>query len=381
MKKFLLSATFGLSLFSFSQTTVIMDAGSNNTTVNTCLGGLFDSGGAGAITPYTNNENYTVTICPDVPGDFITLYWVVFQLDPTDNIPGPGSDADNMTIYDGPNTSAGTLGTYGTNDLDGLIVSASILNPSGCLTIVFNSNASGVGNFNASISCDTPCDAPVVQGIINGADNVIGDSIAVCVGESVSFSDTGSSPGPGFSLVQWTWDFMDGTADSTSGLNASHAFTAPGEYLVQLYVEDDNGCSNNNLLSLQVLVATPPSWDPFPTDTTICLGESVVLAAQPANYEVMWTGFPGGVWDSDNCVPDDVGVLVTTPLTMTGFNSSEVVDQISDIVSICVDIEHSFMGDFVLQVQCPTGQIMTLHQQGGGGTNLGVPSYSGSGLR
>lgn len=372
---------FGLAAFfvgsAFAQTTVIMDATSDGTTVNACLGGLFDSGGAGPITPYSDNESYTVTICPDVPGDFVTLYWVVFQLDPTDNVPGPGSDADNMTIYDGPNTSAGTLGTYTTTDLDGLMVSASILNPSGCLTIVFNSNANGVGNFNASISCDTPCDNPIVQGIIQNADNVAGDSIAVCVGEVIDFMDTGSQAGAGFSLVQWTWDFMDGTLDSLSGTSASHAFSAPGEYLVQLYVEDDNGCSNNNLLSLQVLVATPPSFIPFPGDTTICLGESVALAAQPDQYEVEWTGFPGGVWDSDHCVPDDVGILNVLPMTMTGFASGEIIDQISDIVSICVDIEHSFMGDFVLQIECPTGQIMTLHQQGGGGTNLGVPSYTG----
>lgn len=379
MKKLLLFLVTGFSWLSFSQTTVvIMDAGSNNTTVNTCLGGLFDSGGAGASTPYSNNENYTVTICPDTPGDFITLYWVVFQLDPTDNIPGSGSDADHMTIYDGPNTSAGTLGTYTANDLDGLIVSASILNPSGCLTIVFQSNATGVGNFNASISCDTPCDPPIVAGQIVNADNVTGDSIAVCIGELVNFQDTGTVPGdPLFTLVQWTWDFMDGSMDSTSGTSVSHAFDTPGEYLVQLYVEDDNGCTNNNLLSLQVLVATLPTFDPFPGDTTICLGESVTLAAQPQDYEVEWTGFPGGVWDEEHCVGDEVGVLNTLPMTMTGFNSSEVIDQVSDIISICVDIEHSFMGDFVLQIQCPTGQIMTLHQQGGGGTNLGIPSYTG----
>lgn len=363
---------------STAQTTVIMDAASDNTTVNTCLGGLFDSGGAGAVAPYQNNESYTVTICPDVPGDFITLYWVVFQLDPTDNIPGPGSDADNMTIYDGPNTSAGTLGTYNANDLDGLIVSASILNPSGCLTIVFDSNNSGVGNFNASISCDTPCDPPIVDAEIFNADNATGDSIAVCIGELVTFNDVGTVPGdPMFTLVQWTWDFMDGSMDSTSGTTATHAYSAPGEYIVQLYVEDDNGCTNNNLASLRVIVETLPDWTPFPGDTTICLGESVTLQAVPDQYEVEWTGFPGGIWDTDHCVPDDVGVLNTMPLTMTGFASGEIIDQVSDIVSICVDIEHSFMGDFVLQIQCPTGQIMTLHQQGGGGTNLGVPSYSG----
>lgn len=378
MKKILAAIAVSIGFYSFSQTTVIMGPGTDGTTVNACLGGLFDTGGAGAATPYSNNENYTVTICPDTPGDFITLYWVVFQLDPTDNIPGPGSDADNMTIYDGPNTSSGTLGTYTGTALDGLIVSATNLNPSGCLTIVFNSNATGVGNYNASISCETPCAAPIVAGQILNADNVTGDSIAVCVGEVVSFEDTGTVPGdPMFTLVQWTWDFMDGTLDSTSGTSVSHSFDEPGEYLVQLYVEDDNGCTNNNLLSLQVLVATLPTMDPFPGDTTICLGEFVTFTAEPDQYEVEWAGFPGGVWDSDNCVPDDVGVLQTLPLTMTGFNSSETIDEISDIVSICVDIEHSFMGDFVIQLQCPTGQIMTLHQQGGGGTNLGVPSYSG----
>ena len=366
------------SLAGYSQVTVIMNPASNNTTVNACLGGLFDSGGAGPATPYADNENYTITICPDVPGDFVTLYWVIFQLSTVDNIPGPGSDADNITIWDGPNTGAPTLGTYTGTQLDGLIVSATNMNPSGCLTIQFISNANGVGNFNASINCDTPCSNPIVAGEIINADNVQGDSIAVCVGETVDFQDTGSMPGdPMFTLMQWTWDFMDGTLDSTSGTTVSHAFANPGEYLVQLYVEDDNGCSNNNLLSLQVLVSTYPTFDPFPNDTTLCLGEQLALNAFPQQYEVEWTGFPGGVWDSDHCVADDVGVLTTLPLTMTGFASGETIDQISDIVSICVDIEHSFMGDFVLQLQCPTGQIMTLHQQGGGGTNLGVPSYTG----
>ena len=70
---------------------------------------------------------------------------------------------------------------------------------------------------------------------------------------------------------------------------------------------------------------------------------------------------------------DDVGTLQTTPMFVSGFPAGEVLDDISDIVSICVDIEHSFMGDFVLEIVCPDGSIMTLHQQGGGGTYLGCP--------
>ena len=73
-----------------------MNAGTNGSTVFTCLGGLYDSGGTGASAPYQNNENYVITVCPDVPGDFMTLQWTVFNLDCTDNLPGPPTDADHL---------------------------------------------------------------------------------------------------------------------------------------------------------------------------------------------------------------------------------------------------------------------------------------------
>jgi len=370
---------FGAS--SFSQVTqIVMDAASDNTTVNTCLGGLYDSGGTGPAMPYANGESYVVTICPDIPGDYITLLWTTFGLDCTDNIPGPGSDADNITIYDGPNTASPTLGTYGCGSLTvGDIFGASTFNPSGCLTIEFNSNASGTGNFTAQVSCETPCDPGTAIGIILNADNVQGDSIAICVGESVDFQDFFSTPGGSglFTLQKWVWKWFDGSPDDTlytPNAVISHTFNQPGQYVVQLVVVDDNGCVNNNATDIQVFVTTYPTFDPFPGDTTICLGEQVPLQAFPNAYEVEWSGFPLGVWVDDNCMEDLTGILQTTPLVITGYDSNISLSNLNpDVFSICVDCEHSFMGDFVLQIQCPTGQIMTLHQQGGGGCYIGQP--------
>ncbi|MEO9533003.1 MAG: PKD domain-containing protein [Crocinitomicaceae bacterium] len=358
-------------------TDVIMNAGTNGTTVNTCLGGLYDSGGTGANAPYQNGESYVITVCPDVPGDFMTLQWTVFNLDCTDNVPGPPTDADNITIYDGDNTGAPTLGTYYCGDLDpGDLFGATPMNPSGCLTIEFNSNANGTGDFNAQLSCETPCDPPTAAGqILNGP---APDSIAVCIGEVVSFADDGSVAGPSnlFTLEQWVWKWFDGTPNDTldNPGQVDHIFNTPGQYVVQLEVIDDNDCSNLNATDIQVFVTTYPSFDPFPSDTLLCVGESVDLESFPDQYEVEWSGFPLGVFIEDNCMEDLTGIVQPTPLTITGYDSNIALDNGNpDVLSICVEMEHSFLGDFVLQVQCPTGQIMTLHQQGGGGTNLGVP--------
>ncbi|MFK8037752.1 MAG: gliding motility-associated C-terminal domain-containing protein [Crocinitomicaceae bacterium] len=380
--KVLIIIFFTLSFSASSQlsTNIVMNAANNNTTFNTCLGGLYDSGGTGANAPYQNNESYTVTICPNVPGDFMTLQWTVFNLNGTNTSTAPNqTNADNITIYDGDDILAPTLGTYYAGDLTpGDLFGATPSNPTGCLTIVFNSNDVGTGDFNAQVTCETPCDPPSANATILNSDNLSGDSIAVCVDEMISFQDNGSTAGPSglFTLQKWVWSWGDGTPNDTllSGASLSHSFSNPGQYIVQLTVIDDNNCVNLNATDLNVFVSTYPTFVPFPGDTTLCLGQSVELAAAPDNYEQTWSGFPAQIYDATNCMEDLTGIVQATTLVLTGFDPNVSLNNANpDVLSICVEMEHSFMGDFVLQVQCPTGQIMTLHQQGGGGVNLGNP--------
>ncbi|MFM1932365.1 MAG: hypothetical protein RL226_1668, partial [Bacteroidota bacterium] len=251
----------------------------SNGVFQTCGGAFLDSGGQGGP-GYSNNENLTCTICPDTPGDVITVDFITFDLDNA----GAQNTWDWMSIYDGDNTTAGTLGTYYGTDLQGLFVTATPLNTSGCLTFVFHSNANGTGNFGGTITCDTPCDRPTAVATYDAP-----LSHRICVGDVINFDGSASFPGAGFTITEWLWDFADGTTD-TSGPIVSHSWDEPGEYVVELYLVDDNGCSSTNRVSLQLLVSTYPSWSPFPDDTFLCLGEDACFEAFPNDYEVTWLG-------------------------------------------------------------------------------------------
>ncbi len=360
-----------VTYFSFSQTVIPFDASSNNQTFSTCNGFIIDSGGQGGQ-GYSNGENVTITICPGTPGDIVSVVFNLFDLNLTDDNPNPNvANLDYMEVYDGPNLASPSLGSYSGNDLQGVVIQATILNPSGCLTFRFTSNTIGTGMFTASASCETPCATPFAGGIIAGG--ITSDSTVVCVDEIVNFQQFGSFAQMGFNLVDYTWDFMDGS--SATGQNVSHSFDIPGQYRVQLYITDDNGCGNTNLIDLQVFVGTIPTFEGFPGDTSICLGENLSFTTDPNSYEVLWDGFTGFQSIDDGCLPDTLlGVSQDIQITQTGFNAGATIQNVNDIEGFCLDLEHTFMGDLVILVECPNGQNQIFHQQGGGGTQIGVPN-------
>ncbi len=67
--------------------------------------------------------------------------------------------------------------------------------------------------------------------------------------------------------------------------------------------------------------------------------------------------------------------IVEVPfISETLVNSAEPGTLLTDIAQlgdICMEIEHSYMGDLVVSLSCPTGNTVILHQQSGGGTFLG----------
>jgi gliding motility-associated-like protein len=348
-----------------AQVDVIMDPSANGQTFNSCSGALYASGGVSGI-GYQNNENVTVILCPDVPGDVVTLDFITFNLSTQSTVPAPGNNADNFTVYDGNSTSEPTLGTYGGTQLQGLIVTCTSLNTSGCLTIVFNSNSAGTGNFAATITCSTPCQRPTAV-----LSTPTTDTLKICEGETVNFNGTPSFAAAGFNIDQYKWNFGDGTIDTTTGPVISHTYNTAGGYRADLYLRDDNGCASTNRVTKLILVGTVPSFTGTTPDPMVCFGENTCLTGvvTPTTY----TGLPDNNLGGATYLPDNVGQCFSSTIDFNLFGPGATLNNINDLISICVNMEHSYIGDLVASIYCPDGTQVILYQQGGGWNSLGEP--------
>jgi gliding motility-associated-like protein len=308
---------------------------------------------------YGNNENITFTVCPDFDAGetVVTIDFAVFNL-------GPG---DYMNIYQGTNTLFPLQGTYTGFELNGQFATAAEDNFTGCLTVQFVSDGSGTGNFAFVVSCGPPCERP--EAIIDaGGPN----PIRVCVGENITFNGNPSIFADGTSLASYNWTFGDGTSDNSSGMIVSHSYDTPGEYRVQLYLTDDNDCNSINLPDVQIFVGTTPSFDGSTPSLEICLGQSVDLNGVVTG--TLWNGLPENPIGGYLEIPDDQSQCFSSEIVFSNFTPGTVIDDVSDVDFIFVNMEHSFMGDLAISIICPNGQAMVLHQQGGSGTFLGIPN-------
>jgi gliding motility-associated-like protein len=137
----------------------------NNSTVNTCSGTFYDSGGAN--NNYGNNQTRTVTFCSTNPNDAISLVFNQFDLE---------NNWDYIYIYNGPNITSPLLGSYTGTSLNGSTIWAT----SGCITIRFESDFSiTASGWIANIVCGTAPTPPSCATLIP-AGNSCASATPIC---------------------------------------------------------------------------------------------------------------------------------------------------------------------------------------------------------
>jgi hypothetical protein len=142
-----------------------------------CGGNFYDSGGP--FGNYQNLENSTVTICPDVPGDVVTVNFTAFNIE---------SGWDYMYVYNGNSTSAAQIpGSPFTGTASpGQVTST---DPSGCLTFLFTSDGIVTApGWEATVACGEPPPPPTPP-----VNDLCADAIPVTCGSSVAGTTVNST--------------------------------------------------------------------------------------------------------------------------------------------------------------------------------------------
>lgn len=357
----------------------------NGTPINDCAGSFFDPGGPSA--DYGNNQNITTTLCAGGVGGgtHVRLDFSGLQL----------AAGDVLCFYDGTDATAPLLSCSDQYQPGAVVVvQATAANTSGCLTVVFTSNSTGTApGWSAAISCVKSCQTINAQLISTTPATVPADTgwIDICPGQRITFNGQGFYPQNGLVYNQsdfttsFEWNFGDG--DIAYGPTVSHKFTESGGYYVQLLLRDTLGCASTNLVSQRVRVAPKPNFELANAyNSTICANDTLQLSAavNAANSANNLGVSPGngsfqvsGTRSDSLALPDGTGIPYSTSVYFTEFSPGQVLTDINDLEGICVNIEHSWARDIQIEIECPNGSSVILHNHPGpigSQVYLGIPN-------
>lgn len=360
---------------------------------------------------------------------------------------------DTLFIYDGPSTSSPIRAKINncTGHYEGQEIYVSPTNTSGTLTIRFvcasNASQGGTG-FSLSGNCGTPCEKvePVIEtafyrtrnGQIYDTANIRnvpvydttwninsnGDTLGVsyvdtnffvgahlCVGDGVIFRGHGVYSyehgyyTPSDATTMFVWD-MANEGDTLKGMGMTEInyadYQKTGCYDMVLTLTDAYGCKSQTYSSVRVRTSVNPIKTIF-TLADICnntslavnmgySGENATLTLREVeSNETVSKINEIRTFLPDGCPPG----WYEAPVTFTEFPASKKITRAGDVCSICLNMEHSYIGDVTVSIICPTGQQAFLWYgirdtdprdanepggagHGGGGTHLGYAVDNGS---
>jgi PKD repeat protein len=316
------------------------DGDIDNVVVNGCTGAPTVSAGG----PYSVNEGGTVGVSAS-SNQSVTYAWDL--------------DSDNVyeTSGQSPTFSAGSYNGPGSRS-----IGVQATSTSGC----------GTSTSSATVNINNVAPSVTLGSTTNGLE-----------GGSISFSASGSDPGP--DTLTYIWDFGDGT--SGSGASTQHSYSGQGSYTATVTVTDGDGGSASASTSVTVsnghpiisnlvgdtagsegqglswtVVATDPGNDPLTYTWTFGDGSAPVSGSLPvANY----TYSNEGSYQVQVVVTDGDGGSATSLLTVTVSNAAPLVSNLTGTAS---GLEGGTYSYSVQAVDPGSGDVLSYSWNFGDGT-------------
>lgn len=235
--------------------------------------------------------------------------------------------------------------------------------------------------------------------------------VHLCLGQGVQFLAHGEythSTGaynPTDMTSTFYWNFGNGVSDELTGNEGKRVDAYYKDldcYDVILQMEDEWGCRSTTYESVRVRVAQNPVKTLFDLNT-ICNNDSLLVnvgyEGENGTITLKKITFNKTKTRENNTrkfIPDgkcptpngNESECFSAKVNFDDFPSGRSVTTAADICSICINSEHSFMGDCTYAIICPNGSKAILKNKsqspgdpqytgGGGGIFLGIP-YGGS---
>ncbi len=344
---------------------------------------------------YGPAEDYTITICVEN----VSTSNAEIIISPALNGDIWDVDANStLFIYDGADTGAPLLGAFNSaSDPAGVSVSGN----TSCLTMQFVSGAGSSGaGFTANFTCIQPLQPFLFEVLaipqLEFWEQVSDDAIKICFNDSIIIDITTQYPlsdagGNGYTQSDATSFFRylmgDGTIYQGFGLTSiSHTYQIALGYQVTIIIQDVQGRVESE--QFFALIAPRPIFSNLPNADTLCIGEQTIISGG-----VDGTGFigvdpttsailGGGILGEQLYLPDGNDENYETSIAIDVFDDGQVIENVSDIISFCVNMEHSYLGDLEMMLTCPNGTSVNVFNSflgdglfpggfGGGGTFLG----------
>jgi gliding motility-associated-like protein len=217
----------------------------------------------------------------------------------------------------------------------------------------------------------------------------------LCIGDGVIFKGHGVYSHkyhyyePSDATSYFTWD-MANDGDTIQGVGMTSAayadYQKTGCYDMVLDIKDVYGCGTDLLTSIKIRTSANPIKTIF-TLADICNRDSLMVnmgySGENATLTLREIENNESVSKTYECVtfiPDYCGCTppyFEAPVEFSEFSNAGRINNASDICSVCINMEHTWIGDIYITLVCPTGQE-TMFKFGNPscGTPAGLPASS-----